>query len=294
MILCEDTLVNWVDSQGGLLITRSKINSGKFDYNKTSSKLYVCITGYKQIINAFFTKILDTIKCTNVVLLIIESDVVCIERHWLKHPKLLHIYTWNIPFKHDKMTCLPICLNFNRQHDVIKKWLQENAGRPNHPSKLLCINSCLSTNPERVVLNNKAQDMWSGFCDILPYRKPSKSYYIPSHIEGKILINVTNSKCYDDWKDYKFILSPPGAGLDCHRTWEAILCGVIPIVKSSTIDALFDQLPVVIVENWDVITQQFLEKCYQEIHKKRCDNEYNLEKLNLEYWTHNIETLQRK
>ena len=29
---------------------------------------------------------------------------------------------------------------------------------------------------------------------------------------------------------HRFVLSPPGHGLDCHRTWEAILLGAIPIV----------------------------------------------------------------
>ncbi|CAF4740942.1 unnamed protein product, partial [Rotaria sp. Silwood2] len=28
----------------------------------------------------------------------------------------------------------------------------------------------------------------------------------------------------------KFILSPRGNGLDCHRTWEAFLMGAVPIV----------------------------------------------------------------
>ena len=28
-----------------------------------------------------------------------------------------------------------------------------------------------------------------------------------------------------------YVFSPPGAGLDCHRTWEAIVCGAVPVVK---------------------------------------------------------------
>jgi hypothetical protein len=55
--------------------------------------------------------------------------------------------------------------------------------------------------------------------------------------------------------DAKFILSPPGNGRDCHRTWEALLMGAAPIVLSSEIDSLFDQLPVIIINNWSQLTQ---------------------------------------
>jgi hypothetical protein len=34
-------------------------------------------------------------------------------------------------------------------------------------------------------------------------------------------------------KEYKYIISPPGNGIDCHRNWEAIYCGCIPIVLES-------------------------------------------------------------
>jgi hypothetical protein len=32
---------------------------------------------------------------------------------------------------------------------------------------------------------------------------------------------------------HKYVLSPPGNGWDCHRTWEALYCGSIPIVSIS-------------------------------------------------------------
>jgi hypothetical protein len=33
--------------------------------------------------------------------------------------------------------------------------------------------------------------------------------------------------------NYAFVASPYGGGPDCHRTWEALILGCIPIVKSS-------------------------------------------------------------
>lgn len=52
---------------------------------------------------------------------------------------------------------------------------------------------------------------------------------------------------------YRFGLSPHGNGLDCHRTWEMLFFGIIPIVKTSSLDSLYDELPVVILDDWDDI-----------------------------------------
>ena len=38
---------------------------------------------------------------------------------------------------------------------------------------------------------------------------------------------------------YKFALSPEGNGIDCHRTWECLYLGVIPIVKKSVALSFF-------------------------------------------------------
>lgn len=58
----------------------------------------------------------------------------------------------------------------------------------------------------------------------------------------------------------KFVVSPKGNGLDCHRTWEAIAFGAIPIVPTSHLDSLYEKLPVIIVKNsWSEITPDLLE-----------------------------------
>jgi hypothetical protein len=49
----------------------------------------------------------------------------------------------------------------------------------------------------------------------------------------------------------KFVISPPGNGPDCHRTWEAMYLGAIPIVKKSSWPFQHKDLPVIQVENWD-------------------------------------------
>jgi hypothetical protein len=52
---------------------------------------------------------------------------------------------------------------------------------------------------------------------------------------------------------YKFLLCPPGNGLDTHRAWEAMYLGVVPIVKDSVAMRYFAQLglPLWILESWE-------------------------------------------
>ena len=52
-----------------------------------------------------------------------------------------------------------------------------------------------------------------------------------------------------------FVLSPPGNGADCHRTWEAIYLGAIPIVLKKYWPFSHLNLPVLVVEDWSDIPE---------------------------------------
>lgn len=86
----------------------------------------------------------------------------------------------------------------------------------------------------------------------------------------------------------KFVLSPAGNGIDCFRTWECILLGAIPIMKRSPIDYIYDDLPVLIIDDWAEINYEFLEMKYEEIKSKT----YNMEKAYLNYWLRLIDSYQ--
>lgn len=93
-----------------------------------------------------------------------------------------------------------------------------------------------------------------------------------------------------DLMQSKFVLSPPGNGLDCHRTWEALYMGSFPVVKSSTLDVLLKDLPVVIVHDWHEVTRELLERKYDEfMHTK-----FDYSKLYFDYWFCEIKKVQYK
>lgn len=82
----------------------------------------------------------------------------------------------------------------------------------------------------------------------------------------------------------EFVVSPPGNGLDCHRTWEALIMGSIPIVADTNLNPLFDELPVLIISDWKLCTVEFLEKSLSRIKSKP----YNKEKNNISFWIKKI------
>jgi hypothetical protein len=93
----------------------------------------------------------------------------------------------------------------------------------------------------------------------------------------------------DTWKrqsEYAFVISPHGNGFDCHRTWEAIALGTIPILKTSPLDAMFEGLPVWIVHDWNQVTESGMREKIKEFGK-----EPTLEKLQLNYWLKKIRNM---
>jgi hypothetical protein len=58
----------------------------------------------------------------------------------------------------------------------------------------------------------------------------------------------------ETWRRYaasRFVLSLKGNGIDAHRTWEALYLGAIVITLRSTLDPLYDGLPVVLLDRID-------------------------------------------
>jgi hypothetical protein len=55
-------------------------------------------------------------------------------------------------------------------------------------------------------------------------------------------------------------------------------------VKTSAIDNLYRDLPVLIVKDWHIITNELLIDTINVFKAKFENNEFNIEKLKLSYW----------
>ena len=87
----------------------------------------------------------------------------------------------------------------------------------------------------------------------------------------------------DTWfeqSQYAFVTSPSGAGLDCHRTWEALALGCVPIVKRSPMTVVFEGMPVVEVENWSEVNLDLLQQKSDYLKNQI----FNYSRITLQYW----------
>lgn len=71
-------------------------------------------------------------------------------------------------------------------------------------------------------------------------------------------------------RQFTWVASPMGHGWDCFRTWEALYCGCFPIVVSHpSLDSLYEQLPVLIVQDWSQVTAALLQEAEPKMKEKQ-------------------------
>ena len=105
-------------------------------------------------------------------------------------------------------------------------------------------------------------------------------------------VRGTNGQNFESYIDniynHKFVLCPNGNGVDTHRLWETLYLKSIPIVTSSVNTKFYEDLPILIVNNWGEVNQGLLENFFEVVSKKVDSEEYNLNKLKVDYWLNKI------
>jgi hypothetical protein len=59
-------------------------------------------------------------------------------------------------------------------------------------------------------------------------------------------------------RSHRFVLCPPGNGVDTHRFWEALYCGAVPVIRRSVAMNYFTGLPVVLLDDLREVTPRAL------------------------------------
>jgi hypothetical protein len=220
-------------------------------------KKYKIIFIYGDDIPFFFDNIL---KYLDNITLITHNGDNGIKKKFKSYTENLKIKTWygvNCEIFMDKIIPLPIGIaNSMWKHGNINL-LQKVIDKNNDKDNILFFNFSIKTSPNK--------------------RKKIKKI-----IEKKFtfLEKVTQEEYLNTLSKHKFCISPPGNGIDCHRTWECLYLGVIPIVESHVHNLSFQDLPILVINDWNIITEKYLEKKYKEFTKKK----FNLQKLDINYW----------
>ena len=105
------------------------------------------------------------------------------------------------------------------------------------------------------------------------------AYQQSLNIKNSLFINKPYSriKFWRIMRNSQYIISPRGRGFDCHRTWEALALGVVPIIETSVNDILFKGMPVLIVDSFKEINDDLL-------NNNMDFGAFSLNKITLEYW----------
>jgi hypothetical protein len=83
---------------------------------------------------------------------------------------------------------------------------------------------------------------------------------------------VESSSYYAMLPFYKFVVSPEGNGIDCHRHYEALLAGCIPILEKNPLaEEKYKGCPILWTTDYSEITAEYLEKVYTEMLEKSYD-----------------------
>jgi hypothetical protein len=144
--------------------------------------------------------------------------------------KVQHWFAVQVNTTHPRLTAMPIGIDGRDLPTLL-----EAPRRAWEDRDIVCLANFQERNPERKALLTwcRAQpwiatDRWRGM------GTPR------THAEYYALLGRT-----------QFVLSPPGRGWDCYRTYEALAMGAVPIVRRhEVVSDVVDGLPVVVVDRW--------------------------------------------
>lgn len=203
-------------------------------------------------------------------ILISHNGDTTIDKKWTRFidSKIIHWFSQNVSVKHPKLTPIPIGLENLDYY---------NHGVPKYFSTLKITNTikrCL---------------IIFGFSIQTNFTERKKAFdYILNHPNSKQIEHRLNAVEYlKVLNEHAFVLSPPGNGIDCIRTWEALYLGVIPIVKRSVSTEYFKSLglPLWVIDTWDELDKfslESLQTVYSKLTKKK------IQALYISFWKDKI------
>ena len=79
-------------------------------------------------------------------------------------------------------------------------------------------------------------------------------------------IEIESSTYFRELPNYKFVISPEGNGIDCHRHYEALMAGCIPIVEDrDMVREKYKGCPILYTKDYSEITEAYLNEKYNEM-----------------------------
>ena len=201
--------------------------------------------------------------------------------NFIENPNIIHWFAQNGVVKHSKLSLIPIGLDYHTMSQGDSHWGSKIS--PTSQQELL-----QSIQQTAAPLSQRMLKAHANFHFLMTTkygtdRVRAKQLIAPDLVDYETR-RVDRETTWRNQSRYAFVISPHGNGLDCHRTWEALCLGCIPIVRTSPLDALYADLPVYIVNDWSDVTEINLRKVLNEFSQRKFD----LNRLTLKYWMDKI------
>ncbi len=282
-----------------LLITTIVFSSTQ--QHRASSAPYISGDSFRTYCNFSFDELNNVFSPSEVR----QGNTIFVKTDYLKrffneiHPFITSRY---ILVSHNSDDSAPGPFTSYLNEDKIIAWFAQNtdARHPKlHPIPIGIANRCWPHGNIDIVKNQQTL-LSKNIRNIFLYMNfrsgtyPTERNLVAQLFQEKPYCLIASPKPYElylqDLARSKFVLSPRGNGLDTHRTWESLLLGAIPIVHESCLDPMYDNLPVLIIKDWNAITPEFLQDQYEKI----CAKSYQVEKLYINYWIDLIDSYKNK
>lgn len=236
---CSLRPLNPISSTNRVSLTAGSLNPG--------GSVYVCNDALEDFFENYFHRIeIPFVLVSGDSDREIDQDLLSTEplTEALASNRLLAWFSQNLTANHPKLHHLPIGMDYHTA---------SIPGNPFEPNPLSPIEQ------ERVIIDiianappfNERSSLV--YADFKPESsKPDRALALTAFANQSVspIQRVTRSTSWALCSKFKFILSPMGRGIDCHRTWEALALGCIPILRRTAIDRLYENLPILFIPKW--------------------------------------------
>lgn len=244
---------------------------------KAGDSIYVCYEALPNFVDNFLSHIFVYFTLVtgdsdhDVTMYKRETDMI------LNHPHLMNWFVQNRAMEHPKLQALPIGLDF---HTV---WEKQGTWGLRKISPMA---------QERLLLQNlfeaPTQKIAGYYCNWAHSLHGDRQECLNS-IDGDACFfeNLPRARKFmlQRQAEFMFTVSPKGIGYECHRTYETLVLGGIPIVKRNPfVDSLYDNLPVVKVNDWSEVKKENFEMFANHM----ANQTYEFNSLFLQHWVNKI------
>ena len=205
-------------------------------------------------------------------------------QNFMDCPNIVHWFCQNVLLKHPKITPIPLGLDYETimYHTDIRSDRGPKMTPLEQEKQIMELRENMCAFWERIPI------CYGNFQHLFTTKYGSDRVDAIRKIPQKLI--YYDSKCirettFKNQTNFAFVVSPFGQDYECIRTWEALCLGCIVILKTSPIDSIYADLPVLIINDWSEITQSFLELAIERFKEKHQKGEFNYDKLTKKYWS---------